>query len=331
MKSRIAVIALSLLLLLVASFASSAAGWSGWSSSSSAPNTSLVTSGAVMNAGNQMYFQQGGSLIGGTILGYVMNPTSTTIQYSMVAQVSGESVSGVSTLTLHGTTIDGYNVSVSSQETIGGAVPAAEFPLGCTSGVNCASEIPAMFLGESQVQVTIGSNTQSLVLPIAIESGYMSPFGGPTVIASSDGEINLVATYNIGMIFWNNAQLAGVVQGMSGSNPVSGNFAMGVSSFENLVAGTEFDYGSITFSGMSQSNLNMVGYFHGQSTIPTIGAESCAAQMGTPDGTCSMTGLTSSGSVSFYHNGMSGTYLTQWATPAVAFESQVSISGTSSY
>ncbi len=97
---------------------------------------------------------------------------------------------------------------------------------------------------------------------------------------------------------------------------------MNVSSSENLVKGTETDYGALALIGMSSNDLNMRGWSSGSSTIPTTGAQSCADPLtGVFDSTCTMTGLTSAGSV-VLNNGNTqygGSYQTGWSVPAIGF------------
>jgi hypothetical protein len=225
-------------------------------------------------------------------------------------------------------------------------------PPGCTFGVDCTSAVPLFYLGSSSVTMetctgqNLGShhgdhswgrdgndgegNGCSVVfsgdLPMQYESAYLNPFGGPVLFESQGGEVMVVAAYSQAKIDWNGSQLGGVATGTLDGNAVFGGFSMTVNAHEDLVAGTESESGSIALVGMVPTSLNADGRFRGHSTFSPLGGIDCAASMGLPEGTCTLTGLSSSGSFSMHSDGgkIRGSYSTQWGTPAFAFSSTVS-------
>jgi hypothetical protein len=161
---------------------------------------------------------------------------------------------------------------------------------------------------------------------LQIESPYFNPWGAPIVLASTDNSIVIAATYTKGSILWAGTTLAGTIVGTLGTAAASGTFSMTNTEYENLVAGTASDAGSISYSSMTPSSLNAKGHYTGTSTIPTAGALDCSAATGIP-GTCSWTGFQSGGRFTFTSNGdaaITGTYSTAWGTPALSFVSTVS-------
>jgi len=202
--------------------------------------------------------------------------------------------------------------------------PAVFFPLGCTPGVNCTSQIPALFNGTGTMTVTSGGTTTTLGVSMGFESAYLNPFGGPIIFASSAGEIIVIAGYSQARIQWTDVQMGGTAAGTFGNAPVAGAFGMLVNSSEDLKSGTEWDQGAISFFGMSNPALNGAGTFFGFSMIPAASAIPCP---GFPPGTCNVTGLQSNGLFSMTTaSGASivGRYSTSWTVPAVAFSSNIS-------
>jgi hypothetical protein len=164
-----------------------------------------------------------------------------------------------------------------------------------------------------------------MTLPMQFESGFLNPFGGPIFIASDGGEIFIVATYTASGVSWTGTQLGGTAVGSLAGAPVAGGFAMTVSAFEDLKAGTEVESGTIALVGMTPSTLNATGHFSGRSTIP-LGTP-CPDVLGFPPGTCQLTGFQSAGEFSMdlaSGGSISGSYATSWTVPAVAFTSSVS-------
>ena len=283
---------------------------------------SLTLQGMITNAGSQSYSIGGGKLILGSLFGQEL--TSTRVSFSVVAAVHGlQSASGFGSLQVG----SGFSARIS----ITGAIPAAIFPITVISAKSysncdpqaqkCNSEIPLFFTGVATVQSKGGSSTH---IPIAIESPYWSPLGGPIVITSldspTDPSIFLVVSYSSATILWSGVQLQGGVAGAFGSGSVTGAYSQTVNSWENLVSASESDYGTIAFVGMSNPVLNAKGAFVGHTTFSLKDSFDCSSQFELPEGTCTATGATSDGS--FWMIGgqsslISGTYHTDWSVPSL--------------
>lgn len=324
MQSKRTILLALAVLLLVVPFGTGIAAADSQTPSQHQPahQLSLSLSGGVMNAGSQDYTLVGGQVVGAMIDGVPMAP-GATLEYYMNAQVSGLSTNGFFVLSLRGTNALDQSVRVLSYGQILSTPNAIGIPYGCTIGVDCTSEIPTFFLSGSQVFTWTAGQESTAQLPIAIESAYLNPFGGPLVISSTDGSISIQANYTQATIQWRNVQMGGTVSGTFGGNSATGAFAMNVNSYENLLTGTEYDRGTI---GMSLTQGTFAGYFHGKSVVPTLGATDCSTEFGLPSGTCTMTGLNSTGSMNLFGSGfhIRGTYDTVWKIPAIRFTSIVS-------
>jgi len=284
---------------------------------------SLTLQGMITNAGNQNYALSGGQLVLGSLFGHSL--TSAKVSFSLVAMVHGlQSVSGWGSLQIG----EGFSARI----LITNAIPAAIFPITVTSPTSysncdpktqkCNSEIPLFFTGIASVQSKAGSSP--VQIPIAIESPYWNPFGGPIVITSLDSttspSIFLVVSYSSATIYWAGVQLQGEVAGALGTGSVSGYYSQTVSSWENLVSASESDWGSITFAGMSNPILNANGRLLGHTTFSLAGSFDCAPEFGLPEGTCTATGATSDGSfwmIGGQDSFISGTYHTVWSVPSL--------------
>ena len=338
------VLAGMLCLVLLAMPAFAASGQSRQSQS-----LSLMLNGQIMNAGSQQYEFGGGNLIQGALNG---NPlTSVGVHFDIDASVSGpNSASGRGTLDITssngwganggnargqsngGNSNHGKGVNYHLQITITGVVAAAVFPITLDTSTSpptvincvtsCTSEIPLLFTGLATPESDGGHDSPPI--PIAIESPYWNPFGGPILITSLDGTstapptVFLVVTYDRASIDWDGVQLGGVFSGSLGSETVTGSYGQAVNSQEDLVRGSEFDSGSISFTS-TEPTLNAAGQFFGHTTIPSAGSP-CPPQFELPPGTCTETGATSSGL--FWMNGghdtfISGTYHTTWSVPSL--------------
>jgi len=304
-------------------------------SSSDSQQLSLSMSGAIVNAGRYEYTQTGGQMVFASILGQVLDPSST-IQFRVHVEASGLTVKGDSELTLTGETSDGVSVSVHDNVKITGMVPAETFPLGCTNG--CNSAIAAFYLGDASLDIKVGNSHTHLTLPMSLESAFINPFGGPLILTTTDGanpSVFIVATYSAADIHWFGVQLAGAVSGTFNGEQVNGAFHMAsVAKDEDLFAGTEAESGTITFTGMTIPALNVAGSNSGTSVIPSTGTVDCSSYTGVP-GTCTLTGFQSSGqfSVSQPTLEIQGTYNTQWGSPppvapALTFQGSVTASVT---
>jgi hypothetical protein len=281
--------------------------------------------GGVANLGTQYYYVSGGQVAFAAIAGHILDPRSATIQYRFFASQNGLSATGAAKVQFSGTAADGTNVGLSGTFKIDSMVPGVQFPLGCTT--DCQSALPFFFVASSpDVQLTLGTSTQTVAETLQIESPYFNPWGAPIVLASTDNSIVIAATYTKGSILWAGTTLAGTIVGTLGTAAASGTFSMTNTEYENLVAGTASDTGSISYSSMTPSSLNAKGHYTGTSTIATAGALDCSAATGIP-GTCSWTGFQSAGRFTLTSNGdaaTTGTYSTAWGTPALSFVSTVS-------
>jgi len=308
-------------------------------------NLSLTLSGAILSAGNESYSHSGGQVVAAVLYGHNLNPSNTVIHYALSATVSGLAVKGYAVFHIESMLHDGSHVTVNGIAKIGGMVPAESFPLGCTVGVDCTSGIPGAFLGVAAVNISYchgqsdnsqgndndnnnGNNncqSQSADLPMEFESAFLNPFGGPIVMASDGGEIQVIATYSQARVTWTGTQLGGTAQGSLAGSPVAGLFGMNVSAVEDLKGGFELDHGTIAFADMTNPAVDGIGGFVGKSTIPP--GTPCPPELGFPPGTCQLTGFASMGlfGMSTFEGGsIHGTYNTQWIVPAVAFTSTVS-------
>ena len=323
-------------LVLLAAPAFATSGQNSAGSNKHSQPLSLTLQGMIENAGNQHYDFSGGQLVQGSIRGRPLSPTQ--VRFSLDATVRGlQGVSGGGSITF--STGPGHaGAGFDARILITGALPAAVFPITVTSPSTysncdpisqaCNSEIPLFFTGVASIQS--GGGSGPLQLPIAIESPYWNPFGGPIVITSLDSTTNptifLVVSYNSATIGWTGVQLQGGIAGTFGTEDVSGFYNQVTNSQENLVAGTEFDGGSIVFAGMSDSILNARGGFLGHTAFSLAGSFDCAPEFGLPEGTCTATGATSDGS--FWMIGaqgalISGSYHTVWSVPSLFTQTTV--------
>ena len=211
------------------------------------------------------------------------------------------------------------------------------------------SELPFVFeTSTSNVQITVAGTPQTIPESLNIESPYFNPFGGPIVIGSTDQAIGIVAMYTprdhpLG-------RHAG--HGTSRRHPrastavTAGTLSLTSGELENLVKGTAFDAGTISFSGMAPASLNANGFYTGSDTIPpTVGTSGyqygpdgiptgtpaiwdCSPYFGIP-GTCTETGFQSTGK--FTAGSISGGYVTSWGVPAVYFSSTITATVSQTY
>jgi hypothetical protein len=195
------------------------------------------------------------------------------------------------------------------------------------------SEVPFYFVTDtSNVQVTIGGQTQTIPESINIENPYFNPFGAPIVIGSNDGYIGIVATYDQGSILWIGSQVSGQLVGTLGSTKVSGTMTLNGGELENLVTGQAIDAGTMSFTGMTPSSLNANGLYTGRSTIPAPApypASDCSSYTTGVEGTCTITGFQSTGT--FTAGSISGSYSTTWGAPAVTFTTSITATVTQTH
>ncbi|MDG6951768.1 MAG: hypothetical protein JRN12_08025 [Nitrososphaerota archaeon] len=276
----------------------------------------MSISGMITNAGSQHYSIAGSHLVYGSYDGV---PLSGPVNYRVDATVSGLNTSGKASISL-GEGSQSMKVSVQ----INGEIPAAVFPLtqslsNCIS--NCNSEIPLLFTGLATISGH--GDSSPTTLPVAIESAYWNPFGGPILITSlsqTNPTLLLVVTYNMATIDWSQVVLEGAVSGTLGSAAITGGYATVTNSHENLVAGTEQDSGQIFLTEMSASSLNAAGKLSGTTTFTLAGSFDCSSLFGLPEGTCTATGASSSGNFQMTDatgGKIVGSYSTQWSVPSL--------------
>jgi hypothetical protein len=283
----------------------------------SQPLSMTIPLGGVTNLGNQFYSVSGGAVGYAEVLGQTLDP-GATLQYNLVATQMGLTTRGYVSVTLSGTT-GGVPISMRGDFAIVSSVPGAQIG---------NSEVPFYFVtATSNVRVSIAGQTQTIPESINIENPYFNPFGAPIVIGSNDGYIGIVATYNQGNILWIGSQVTGPLVGTLGQNtPVKGTMSLTSNEYENLVTGTAVDAGTMSWTGMTPSSLNVNGFYTGKSTIPApapaLGATSdCSSYTTGIEGTCTITGFQSSGT--FRAGSISGSYTTTWGAPAVSFTSTI--------
>jgi hypothetical protein len=228
-------------------------------------------------------------------------------------------VAGNASIFLSGFMENGSSFTLAGSVPIIASTPAESFPVGCS--VACNSVVPAFYLGEGIFNVTVTSSWQTL-LPMALESAFLNPFGGPIIWVSEDANssIVLVSTYSAAAIDWQGVRSGGTISGTLGPTPVSGLFNLTSAAHEDLFAGTETETGTMTFYGVTPSGLDASGPYSGNSTIPTTGTIDCSALTGFPD-TCTETGFSSAGSFDLDPVTVlvQGTYKLDWAVPALTF------------
>jgi len=305
----------------------------------SGQSLSLTMTGGISSVGGQTYIlNQQGSAIYALVQDQTLNPGSTNLVYSLIANVHGSSVSGHAEIFFSGT-LGSQQVRLEGIVTIQDMIPIEPFPDG--------SAIPSAFIGTLEGSLSVGGTRTPLTMQVSLESPFINPFGGPIVITSSDGSsLVLVSGYQAAKIVYSNVQVftLGVV-GTVGSTPVSGGSAtLTTWAVEDLHAGTETEVGSIAFSGMIPSFLDSKGFYFGKSIIPspanclsTYGFTPCTIDctsglnilLGVPSldltklpaGLCTVTGFISSGH--FFTQGqdvrISGDYTTVWDIPAISF------------
>jgi len=282
----------------------------------------LTISGSVGNPGQQEYAQSGGEVFYASILGQVVNASTAVFAENLSASVDGLVTSGTANFSLSGEFLNKTSFAIGGTIGIVDAVPAEAFPLGCSYGVNCTSLVPAFFVGLGALNFTVPQPLQ-LSLGMDLESAYLNPgpFPGPIVWASTDGSVVIVLSYTAATIDWQNVQTNGSLAGTLNATLVSGSFNMTTNTHEDLFAGTETESGTMTFYAMNPSYLDASGAFTGSSTIPTYNAIDCSSNVTGIAGTCTETGLASSGSFTLDPGNtlIQGTYDINWTVPAFAF------------
>jgi hypothetical protein len=313
------------------------------SAKSSQPLTLLIN-GAIDSSGSQHYVvNQAGGFLYASMLGHTLDPASGTIHYSLVADVNGLAVKGQAEVHVKGVTTGGSSIAFDGKVAISGMIPAEVFPLGCTPP-GCLSAIPGAFLGSLKGSYTLGGSTKSISLPISLESPFLNPFGHPIVVATADtpNSIVVVTDYSVAKVIYAHVQSGSFsVSGTLGSSKVSGGSALlSTWAYEDLLAGKEYEVGTIAFTGMTPSQLDASGFYSGNSVIPAAPSFDCTAFLSNqlsppslgllgifldvsplPTDLCTLTGFLSSGSFVMVgdHVHIKGSYVTVWDIPAVTF------------
>jgi hypothetical protein len=299
------------------------------------PNQLNVTfTGSIDSSGQQAYTESGGALLFASILGESVDSSTAVFAERASASVDGLATSGSAAFSLSGVMANGSSFSIRGPIGIAGAIPAEAFPLSCWDQVtlplpaSCTSQVPAFYVGSGTFDVKVTHSWQ-VSQEMDMESAFLNPFGGPIVWGSIDpstgfpdagSDILLVFTYSAAAINWQDVQTGGSINGTLGTTPVSGSFTQTTSAHENLFAGTETESGTLTWTGMTPSSLDVSGAFSGSSTIPTANEIDCSATIGIP-GTCTETGFSSMGNYSLSSSvtRIRGTYDLTWAVPALSF------------
>ncbi|MDA4123895.1 MAG: hypothetical protein OK438_00400 [Thaumarchaeota archaeon] len=308
------------------------------SAKSSQPLTLTIT-GSIDSSGTQHYVvNQVGGFLYASVKGSILNPSSGTIHYSLVADVNGLSVKGQAEVHVKGVTTGGSPVTMDGKVSISGMIPAEAFPFGCTPP-GCLSAIPSAFLGSLKGSFSLSGLSQHISLPISLESPFLNPFGQPVVVATADNpnSIVVVTDYGVAKVIYAHVQSSSfTVSGTlgSGSSPVSGGSALlSTWAYEDLFAGTEREVGTIAFTGMTPSVLDASGFYLGNSAIPPAPTFDCTAYLlgivinlspslpTTLPPLCTLTGFLSSGSFAMVGDDVhiKGSYVTVWDIPAVTF------------
>jgi hypothetical protein len=286
--------------------------------------------GTVQNLGDQTYAVGGGHVVSAVVGGTALDP-GATITFSLNARVIGPKITGSASFDLQGT-ISGVPVSASGRVAITGRLTLAQIAQtqvqACSGpGGNACGVLPVLFGGASIIQVTVAGVGRHDLTVFYVENPYFNPFGAPIVLASSDGAVVIAATYDLGTIHWQGSMVGGPMIGvLGGSTPVSGSLGLTSTEEEDLVAGTAVDNGTITFSSMRPSFLDLSGTYAGTSYIPAPSPlDDCSKFLGFPagSGVCTMTGFDSAGRYVMKQDGtlVVGQYSTTWTVPALAFTS----------
>jgi len=295
---------------------------------------SLGLQGVIVSAGRQSWSISGGSLAGAQ-LGQELVPPGANIQYSMSASVRGMNANGFFQMSMSGTTADGQSVTYTAEGPVVGMIPSICFPGYDTPDANgnCPTSdntaIPGFFIAAVSTNETLGTTITTGQLTFLVEAPIMNPFGAPIVIASTDGSINIVTSYQSATATWTNVKLAGVVSGTYNNQQAAGTFSQVANAYENFVTGTETEFGTVALQNMSPGILNAQGVYAGTSTVPVLGSYDCSALAGLPEGTCTETGLTSVGTFAMLGQSgttISGNYVVNWPAPSVTFTGTITAS-----
>lgn len=278
--------------------------------------------GGVLDAGNQHYRVEGGTVVLALFLGDALDPSDVEFKYSLRAEVSGSSVTGNASFELESEG-DESELEIKGKVDINGAIGV---PVG-------SSQIPFYFTGTGTLSVEQDETKQELPVEMLFESPYWNPFGNPILITTDDSSLVIVTTYSRGTIDWSYVATGAFMFGQLGEQPFSGTFTQVAEAHEDLVAGTERDSGTITLVGLP--GLGPIsGDYRGESVIPAggtpggLGCEAFPAELQIL--VCTSTALNSAGEFKLKGDGLklSGEYVTIWDEPAVTFAGTLSATGT---
>lgn len=278
--------------------------------------------GGVVDAGNQRYKVEGGTVVLASFLGDALDPGDVEFEYSLLAKVSGSSVSGHASFELKSEG-DESELKVKGKVDINGAI-------GVAVG---SSQIPFYFSGTGTLTVEQDETEQEFPVQMLFESPYWNPFGNPILITTYDSSLVIVTTYSRGTIDWSYVVTGAFVFGQLGEQPFSGTFMQIAKAHEDLVAGTERDSGTITLEGLPGTGP-ISGDYRGESVIPAggtpggLGCEAFPAELQTL--VCTSTALNSAGEFKLKGDGLklSGEYVTTWGEPAITFTGTLTATGT---
>jgi hypothetical protein len=333
-------ISFAMLLLVVITTAGVFSSYSAASNFSNSLPLSLVATvtGQVYSAGNQQYMiQQQGAVMNASIMGFQVVPSTSNLNYLLLANVEGLSTSGLATFSLSGMNSSGWQITVNGTAPLVANVPAMSLPLECSynQSISCTSVVPAMFSGNATVVIGLSKNgvktvPETKVIPMMFESSYLNPFGNPIFFGSEDfSSMSVITTYSAATIDWMGVVTTGNVNGTLGkSTHVFGSFVEMTRESENMVTGTARDDGSIWLDQMSPSYLNSAGPYSGSSWIPSSGQGACNG-IPLPANACTQTGYSSSGAIkleSSSGSSITGGYHAIWSSPAFNVTSSLSAS-----
>lgn len=278
--------------------------------------------GGVIDAGNQKYRVEGGTVVLASFLGNPLDPAYLEFEYSLRAEVTGSSVTGRASLELESNE-EGSDLEIKGEVDINGAIGVAVGP----------SQIPFYLTGTGTLSVEQDETEQEIDVLMLFESPYWNPFGNPILITTVDSSLVIVTTYTRGTIDWSYVATGAFVFGQLDEQPFSGTFTQIAKAHEDLVAGTEKDSGTITLDGLPGVGP-LSGDYRGESVIPAggtpggLGCEAFPAELQTL--VCTSTALNSTGELKLKGDGLklSGEYVTVWSEPAITFTGTLTASGT---
>jgi hypothetical protein len=338
-------------------------GSSGFSSSASARSSAIKTvnlnmTAEITNVASQTWTMSGGKVLTAYILGNQIDPGSGVLSYTMSSYITGNDITGSGTFSFSAT-INQVPVSVVSNGTLsvnnmnGGLC----FPLPKNVSNDCdkpdylqpsylnnksssgyTSAIPFVFTGPTVFNITIGSETITTTKGFSIEAAGDNLFRGPTILASGDQYVVIVANYTRAAAHFQRIRFRGIVTGYVGNTFVYGSFLEVSDIYENFITGLQLEQGRIILN-TSYPALNTVftvyaetasSYTHYISPLPLqklLGGgyahtADCSWATGI-EGTCKLAQLTSVGFASAPQIRFDSVFTRVWTIPSAAFEGQL--------